>query len=91
MATVSYLVRRAMTLAPRIESIRFDFIDCEGVPFVWIGLKKDQDEEAEDGTIGDYNGPEGVPTKDLERISYDLMREFGRNGDVTLTREDVLG
>ena len=93
------LAREAFKAEERLISIRWDFEDCAGVPFIWLefpaGVMAENDDDASLILLNDYFGSDldtsgSFPGEELEAVGYDLLRWEGSSCDVVFTREEVL-
>jgi len=78
------VARETFLVDPAIQSLTFDFIDCDGVPCIWLGYGDDEDQVIH----GDYSGGKELP-ECMEALAADLLAEYHADGEVRFDREEV--
>ena len=80
------LARECFEQDPALQKIEFDFLDCNGSPWIMLTV----DGESESLTVGNYSGPSEATGK-LDGIGDDLFEHLDRSESVVFTRAEVLG
>jgi len=84
--------RELFAVDPRVIGIDLDFMDCDGVPFVWMELAaQEEGDEPQQVILSEYDAPEEAAglTGELERIAQELLHDNLRAARISVSRDEL--